>query len=102
MNRRLTLFVATALSCLVLQACEDRVQRVPGCDTNEDCASPRMCVDGSCVDPDRVDAGSDGSGDPMTDGGQGDQRVRVCVRGDVFVGESERAQPAASGQAHSV
>jgi hypothetical protein len=72
MNRRLTLFVVTALSCLVLQACEDRVQRVPGCDTDEDCASPRMCVDGSCLDPDRVDVGSDGSGGAMIDGGQGD------------------------------
>ena len=82
MNRRLTLFVATALSCLVLQACEDRVQRVPGCDTNEDCASPRLCVDGSCVDPDRVDAGSDGSGDPMTDGGQGDSGTDAGASSD--------------------
>lgn len=85
MNCRLTLFVATALSCLVLQACEDRVQRVPGCDTDEDCASPRMCVDGSCLDPDRVDAVSDGSGDVMEDGGQGDGGTDVGATSDTPV-----------------
>jgi hypothetical protein len=70
MNRRLPLVVTTALSCLLLQACEDRVQRVPGCETNDDCATPRMCMDGSCVDPDRVDVGSDGSGSGTVDAGQ--------------------------------
>ncbi|MBU6161786.1 MAG: choice-of-anchor D domain-containing protein [Myxococcales bacterium] len=85
MNFRLTLFVATALSCLVLQACEDRVERVPGCDTDEDCASPRMCVDGSCLDPDRVDAVSDGSGDVMEDGGQGDGGTDVGATSDTPV-----------------
>lgn len=70
MNRRLPLVVTTALSCLVLQACEDRVQRVPGCETNDDCATPRMCMEGSCIDPDRVDVGTDGSGSGTQDVGQ--------------------------------